>query len=367
MDEITYRINANNDVTMMIDRFMEPKNRYQSSWKPDYRETVDKVKAAINEGRVSDIVDRIWLTPNNGVCNIGQGGLGAESVNVLRDEFKALTLEIAADGSPEKYQQVLLRLTKWRDDKLTKKLPRLLIGRAFATLHPELYHTLVAPHMQDKVSQWLSENTGFSAPEGNWAHKAQALTKHLGSLAIFSDKILERNMFPWFVFEQLCNKKQEVPFKAGHTKRPDEAYYDLSAAQRKVWLRHNKLQTELFRMLDHEFKGLVGTEQSSGSGGYADALVRFSDNRCFLYEIKVASTAARAVRDALGQLLEYAYRPKGLEPEKMFIVAEPELDPGTNQFIQRLNTEFGLKLQYMRVTLPDDGTFRDYSPGSTTA
>ena len=88
MDEITYRINTNIDATMMIDGFMEPKNRYQSSWKPDYRETVDKVKAAIDEGRVGDIVDKIWLTPNNRVCNIGQGGLGAESINGLREEFK---------------------------------------------------------------------------------------------------------------------------------------------------------------------------------------------------------------------------------------------------------------------------------------
>lgn len=367
MDEIVSPINNESDVAMMLDRFMEPKNRYQSSWKPDYKETVDEVKAAIEEGRAGDIVNRVWLTPSNGVCNIGQGGLGAESVDALREEFKALTLEIAADGSPEKYQQVMLRLTKWRDDKLIKKLPKLLIGRAFATLHPEVYHTLVAPHMQDKVSQWLAEITGVSAPEGNWAHKAQALAMHLSSLAIFSDKTLERNMFPWFVFEQLRNKNHVVPFKAGHKKRPDEAYYDLPAAQRKMWLRHNKLQTELFRLLDHEFGGLVGTEQSSGSGGYADALVRFSDKRCYLYEIKVASTAAGAVREALGQLLEYAYRPKSLEPEKMFIVAEPELDSVTEQFIQRLNAEFGLKLQYMRVTLPDDSTLRDYSPGSTTA
>ncbi|ETK22485.1 hypothetical protein [Pseudomonas sp. FH1] len=370
MDEITSFTNTERDAAflasptflsalgpvaaLMVDRFMEPKNHYQSSWKPLYKSTTERVKAAIQEGSVGAIIDEVWLTPSNGVCNVGQGGLGRETVDSLREEFKALTLEIAADSSPEKYQEVLLRMTKWRDEKLTKKLPRLLIGRAFATLHPDVYHTLVAPHMQDRVAQWLSENTGFSIPEGNWANKAQALVKHLNALAPFSDKPPERNMFPWFVFEHLRYKTRVVPFKAGHTKRSENAYVDLPATQRQVWLRHNRLQTELFRLLDNEFKGCVGTEQSSGSNGYADALVRFNDDRCFLYEIKVAPTAARAVREALGQLLEYAYRPKSLEPEKMVIVAEPDLDAVTAQFIQRLNTEFGLTLEYLQVTLPDD-------------
>lgn len=368
MDEIASLINTDRDAAfsaspaffsalgpeaaLIVDRFMEPKNPYQSSWKPRYRHTIDTVKAAIQGGRVGEIVDEVWLTPSNGVCNVGQGGLGRETVDALREEFKALTLEIAADSSPDNYQEVMLRMTKWRDEKRTRKLPRLLIGRAFATLHPEVYHTLVAPHMQDKVVQWLSENTGFFSPAGNWAHKAQALAKHLSALAPFSDKTSERNMFPWFVFEHLRNKTRGVPFKAGHTARVDNAYVDLPATQRQVWLRHNKLQTELFRLLDNEFKGCVGTEQSSGSGGYADALVRLSDDRCFLYEIKIAPTAARAVREALGQLLEYAYRPKSLEPEKMVIVAEPELDPDTAHFIQRLNTQFGLRLEYLQVTLP---------------
>lgn len=94
------------------------------------------------------------------------------------------------------------------------------------------------------------------------------------------------------------------------------------------------------------------TELPTGTGGFADAVVRRSDSQFDLYEIKVAATAADAVRQAMGQLLEYAYRRGGLEPARLFVVAEPLLDEVTEAFLQRMKEEFGLNLAYFRIRAP---------------
>ncbi|MGH8425367.1 MAG: hypothetical protein ACRER3_23920, partial [Pseudomonas fluorescens] len=214
---------------------------------------------------------------------------------------------------------------------------------------------LVVEEKHEQVLPWFCAHTGFSVPNGNWAQKAQALMAHMNLIGAFEGENVLRSMFPWFVFEHLRAADQIIPFIPGHKERPPSAVVDLPATSRQVLLRHNRLQTHLYGLLCDQYgKQHVKTEHATGSGGYADALVRLSDDRCFLYEIKVVLTAASAVREALGQLLEYAYRPGGFEPERLFIVAEPVLDEITEQFLARLNEEFRFRLEYFQIKLPND-------------
>lgn len=80
--------------------------------------------------------------------------------------------------------------------------------------------------------------------------------------------------------------------------------------------------------------------------------MRNSEGTCHPYEIKVAETASEIVRQAMGQLLEYAFRKGGLEPTRLFAVGEPLLDTLTRDFVARLNTQFNLNIEYLQVTLP---------------
>lgn len=58
-------------------------------------------------------------------------------------------------------------------------------------------------------------------------------------------------------------------------------------------LRHNVVQTELFAQLVKQFGAdKVWTEYPTGTGGYANAIVRTADGQYLLYEIKIADTAA---------------------------------------------------------------------------
>ncbi|MHB2138602.1 hypothetical protein ACX64L_11700 [Pseudomonas monsensis] len=340
---------------LLIEGFRDPANRFQSVWRPHYAETITTIEKALLKDQVADVVDLIWAECDNGVSNAAQGVLGLPVIQALRAQFETLTHDIARDGSPESYSRVVSKMEEWRDEKLIPKLPMLLIARAFAAIHPKRYPTLVVEEKLEKVLGWFSVHTGFSTPNGNWASKAQGLMSHMNLIDAFDGENVFRSMFPWFVHEQLRDANQRVPFTPGHRKRPESTIVDLPATSRQVMLRHNRLQTHLYGLLSAQFGSeFVKTEQPTGSGGYADALVRLSDSRCILYEIKVAVTAAGAVRDAMGQLLEYAFRSGGFEPEKLVIVAEPVLDVVTEKFLQRLNEDFQLRLEYLQLELPDD-------------
>jgi hypothetical protein len=85
------------------------------------------------------------------------------------------------------------------------------------------------------------------------------------------------------------------------------------------------------------------------SGGFIDALVRLPKGEDHIYEVKVTATASGAIREALGQLLEYGYHSTSLNPTKLVVVAPPELDKAAKAYLQRLRAKFSLPLDYLRL------------------
>jgi hypothetical protein len=82
------------------------------------------------------------------------------------------------------------------------------------------------------------------------------------------------------------------------------------AAVIEVDLRHNLLQESLIRILQAEFPGCPVHPEWAGvaASGRVDVAVETSDGLLFC-EIKVAPHVRAAVREAIGQLLEYAHWP----------------------------------------------------------
>ncbi|WP_421569016.1 hypothetical protein [Stenotrophomonas sp. PD6] len=338
-----------------IDGFLDPTTWFLSRWLPRYRESIQAIEDALADDRPEDIFELLWKRAENHISNAGQGILKFEHVDELRDELIQVIRDIQADGSPSSFERIVDRFRGWKSSGRISKLPELMIARAFAGVHPSRYHTTVDSSSQDEAIKWFVDHTGLLIPKGlNWAERAQALTAHLDRIGALAGDELVRNIFPWFVVEQVRVRTAPAGIKPGHTPRPLSASADLPAARRHIELRHNALQTALFHRLVEEFgKESVWTEYPTGTGGYADAIVRPKDGRCQLYEIKIAATASAVVRQAMGQLLEYGYRTGGLEPAALFIVGEPEVDEATVRFIARLNAEFNLKIDYMRIVLPD--------------
>lgn len=325
-------------------------NWCRNDWLPRYRDSIAIVQQARTEGRPADVFELLWKKPDNSISHAGHGRLKSDSVDELRDELIAITADIFNDGDPKHHHAVVQRFEAWRDQGRISMVPRLLIARAFAAIHPDLYHTTVDNSSHDEVLRWFERHTGFVYKTADsWAEKAHALVAHLDHLEVFEKDPLGRNIFPWFVIDQLrAGDPRHV--RPGHRPRAESSFMHLPAQEREIALRHNVLLTKLYAQLVEEFgEPQVFTEFPTGTGGYADAVVRFPDGQSFVYELKIASTASLVVRQAMGQLLDYGYRGEGLKPKGLFAVGEPILDAGMQIYLERLRSQFGLNIQYRQV------------------
>jgi hypothetical protein len=333
----------------------DPLSTVMTDWLPRYKVSVDTIRASIDSGDLQPAFELIWRKRDNSVSNAGQGVIGYEVADKHRDFLIEVIQEIDQDGSPQKFDEIVRRFEALKIANEVDFIPRLLIARAFASIHPELYHTTVDGPSQDRAIPWFVEHTGFDPVSGgNWATKAAALTAHLSLLPQFEGNELLRNTFPWLVIEQLQDPNDPAVLNGSHRPRSRAAVANIPESVRQIRIRHSDLQDELVRILREEFgSNSVFSERATGCGTTADVVVLFKDGRCFLYEIKTAETAGRAIRQAMGQLLEYAYWPQGrLRQTKMVVVAEPVFDPDAKAYLERLRSEFGLAIEYMRLELP---------------
>src|SRR4029077_19298895 len=98
-------------------------------------------------------------------------------------------------------------------------------------------------------------------------------------------------------------------FQPGWRRRKRSTTVRQSHEQLKRDLRHNKLQEALYHQLARQFgKGNVGTELQGANATSIDLVVRRKRDYWF-YEIKTAESPRANIREALGQLLEYAFWP----------------------------------------------------------
>ena len=343
-----------------LDGFMDSGNPQFVRWLPRYRRTLQAVQDALRQDALSEIFELIWKSVDNAVSNAGQGVLGFEAADRMRQPLVEMIGEIAADGSAEKFDALIERFKLWRERGSLPKVPKLLLARAFSAIHPNRFHTTVDASKQDHIIPWFVQHTGFVAQEGNWAFNAAALTSHLERSGVFAGDIERRNMFPWYVFDQLRDTTGKFLFRPGHISRQATGIADSKARQRAIEYRQNLIQDRLVQLLrDQHGDDAVATEHATGTGGRADALVKRSDGMLDLYEIKPAATAREAVREAMGQLLEYAYRRNGLQPASLHVVSDAPMDEVTKEYLQALEARFGLCLGYLQVIGVEKGAGGD--------
>ena len=68
------------------------------------------------------------------------------------------------------------------------------------------------------------------------------------------------------------------------------------------------MQDRIYQQLAKNFgKDNVGTELDAGYGALIDIVVKESDGNFTFYEIKTSYSVRLCIREALAQLLEYAY------------------------------------------------------------
>lgn len=116
-----------------------------------------------------------------------------------------------------------------------------------------------------------------------------------------------------------------------------------------TYLRHNEIQRRLKDELLQE--GCTGIEIEVPLGcRYVDA-VAWRGSELWFYEVKTAATVRECLREAIGQLLEYALWPGATRPGHLVVVGEPALDPTAAAYLVRLNQALSIPLDYRQIRL----------------
>jgi len=350
----------------LLDAHVSGQDRHFVEWLPSYKKTVESIAQSLRSGERELAFYRVWRERDNSVSNAGRGAMSTAAIERLRVELDGMLDAIRADGSPDNHDAIVAQFEQWKSQGLIDSVPRLIVARAFASIHPDRYHTTVDATRHERVIGWCERHTGFEAPQSaSWAHRAAALTTHLGTLPGLASPLL-RNMFPWFIELHGVTGTTGEPSRLRRRERSEEDVVVVSRERQIVLqLRENRLQNQLVRELSDRYgPEFVEFEYPTGNGTRADVFVVAPDGIRRLYEIKVAQTALTAVRCALGQLLEYSYLPGGLEADELIVVAEPEFDLPAQQFIDVLRERLGLAIAYRRIVVADAGDGPDLQEGA---
>ena len=123
----------------------------------------------------------------------------------------------------------------------------------------------------------------------------------------------------------------------------------LAEKELNINLRHNTLQKALYKKLVAKHgKNNVGAELASGVGTSVD-LVAQCGGKYWFYEIKTSLSPRACLREALGQLLEYAFWPGAQEATRLIVVGETALDKDGKEYLSCLRKRFSLPIEYEQI------------------
>ncbi|MBE7367680.1 hypothetical protein [Ramlibacter pallidus] len=137
-------------------------------------------------------------------------------------------------------------------------------------------------------------------------------------------------------------------FKAGHkTKQTGSVSVKSPLTKKTAQLLHNYIQNKFDEQLVAiHGRDCVGCEVATGLGTSIDVVVETAKLRWF-YEIKVGKTLKACIRQAIPQLLEYAYwSAEPVKVDRLVIVAVHKLDKQSETYLQKLRDDFKLPLYY---------------------
>jgi hypothetical protein len=154
------------------------------------------------------------------------------------------------------------------------------------------------------------------------------------------------------VFLTLTHVGNGFHFEAGYTEGLAQTTANVPAQELDVDLRHNALRKTLYLALSQRFgtDAVSSRELPNGIGGRIDTAVKQNGGYWF-YEIKTALSARACIREALAQLMEYAYWPGAQEAKRLIIVGEPVLCDKAKKYLARLRQQFSLPVHYQQLNL----------------
>lgn len=142
-------------------------------------------------------------------------------------------------------------------------------------------------------------------------------------------------------------------FRPGHNQKKTGSVKIVPSNDESIaTLLHNEIQNALFADLVKQYGAkYVGTENATGQGTSIDIVVK-TDKFCWFYEIKTAASVRACIRQALPQLLEYAYwHGNDDRADRLIIVSPHPITSEAAAYLKFLRKKFNMKIYYQQYQL----------------
>ena len=172
---------------------------------------------------------------------------------------------------------------------------------------------------------------GTFIPDGKWIR-----SRHRYMLYNFDD-------------EQRIQIEQSAGLRGGSKDAPEvRVLFRRGTKPVEYTPEHNKMQAKLMAELRAEY----GEDAVWRERDYVDVRVE-TPQELIYFEIKTDLSPCAVIRQALGQILEYAYHPMrtGRRPDKLVVVGRTPLGPEDAWYLDKLCRDFGLPLAYRVIEL----------------
>lgn len=235
-----------------------------------------------------------------------------------------------------------------------------------------------------RLNQFIGENPDFFSEYSMW-HWAKEWRSAIGPVTQITDDLLRPNTFIFLgklqsteeidyaavlttfdellkpyvyvektaeagIIEDEIDSTDQFQFQAKKAKPAQELTYTFEQKSVNLSVRHSLIQQEMAKRLANQHgSGNVSVEQEI-SGKKIDIVLRMGDSFHF-FEIKTSGSAKACIRDAIGQLMEYAYWPGRVNAEKLVVVGEEEIDERTKAYLAFIRKQFLLPIEYERIEI----------------
>ena len=137
-------------------------------------------------------------------------------------------------------------------------------------------------------------------------------------------------------------------FKSGHSHKSEKAIANYEAHKLTKDLFHNRIQEKAYNQLCSIYKKQnVGTEVPVNGSSKIDLVVKNNRNYIF-FEIKTSNSLLKCLREAIPQLLEYAYYPNTINANKLIIISHNQITPEVQKYLKHLRKKFNLPIYYQQ-------------------
>lgn len=159
----------------------------------------------------------------------------------------------------------------------------------------------------------------------------------------------EKNLVPGFEYNQSNGKKtankRDIK-NSTRTARTIDVFHEEIKSQLITSIKDNPCILSKDCEIDCN---TIVTEHPVNKINFIDLVAKTKDEKIVFFEIKTAASARLCIRQALGQLMEYAYFPSTKHADILVVVGTGKKDKNIKDYLQKLNSQFKINVDYLCI------------------